>query len=231
MPTSSRRLRVAAGDVDLTSEGRLVQQHPENDGDRDKDEDVVGNAVDCSSAEGAEDRRDRARRRAVRPGEADALQHDHRGERGEERRDLPLGDEEAVEQPRRGPDSEAEGQDRDRVLVATREARRRHSGRRHDGGDRKIEASHQDHEGLADDDDAERRQLRKEVTEIVGPQECRRDRPADDEERHQEEIDSVVSREAREAASVSVPPPGRCVGMAVVMRRSCSFRRRPTRRG
>ncbi len=99
-PTMKIRRPKAERCSTMASSDRQHQQHQR----------IVGNAVELPGPEHAEQRRHVAGRRALRIGEPEALQQDHRRERGEKRRHLPLRDQKAVEQADCNRDQQSHGE-------------------------------------------------------------------------------------------------------------------------
>ena len=143
-----------------------------------------------------------AARRALGVGEADALQHDHRSQRRQERRHPPIGDEIAVDAADQG--AEQQGGDEGGGGVVER-ADGEHRRGRHDRRHGEVQAPHDDHDHLADDDKAERCGLDQNIGDVLDAEKPRRqhccDCPDQDQEAQQQQDFAGLPAPDRTAAA------------------------------
>ena len=183
-----------------------MQQEAEQGGDQQERQKVDRQAEQAAGAEHAEAVGQRARGRAAGVGETEALEHDHHRERGKERRHVALGHEPAVDQPDRDAERDPDQKDhRHHEVRGGVERRADHRDGRHQRCDREIEAAHQQHEGLADHDDAERRGLGQHVLDVLGAQEVIGDQRAEADQQGAKDEQAI----ALEEVARRMPPLGR----------------------
>ena len=96
------------------------------------------------------------------------MQDDGRRQRRQERRDVALGDQEAVHQPDEEPKPDRRREYyRDHPVVSSREAGRDDGRGRHHRSDGQVDTADQKHEGLPKHDDAEGRRLGENISDVL----------------------------------------------------------------
>src|SRR5581483_3449791 len=204
----ARRLRVAAGRVDVAAEHRPPEQEAADEGEGEPDEHGVVDPPGGAEPERREPlglHRDEV---AARDHLREAVDDDRGGERGDERVHATERDEQAVADPAAEPDEGAEHERAPQPDARVQEdlpgQDRREAG---DGADGEVEAAADEDERAADRDDADGRRLEGEVLHVrPGEEGAARDGQGD-EQPDEGDDDAVVADDGdvQEAGGIELP--------------------------
>ena len=125
----------------------------------------------------------------------------HGAERGDQRRDLAVGDQEAVDAAEHAADDQRhDDEDRPDALMLGGEIRGQIGGEAHDRADRDIEVAGDQHDRLRRGDDRQDRGVGDDGAEVLSVEELRRENREDGAENHQEGDDAADAEFQRELA-------------------------------
>ena len=189
--------------MDHAAEIGAVHAPPEDETEHHQADDRHGEDVDqrhagdVEAAEEAEGVGQVAARRAARPDEGDARQRDHHAQRGDERGNAQIADDEAVDEADQRADAQHQRDDPvGGIGVVAGQHRRADDGERHHGADTEVEATGDDDVERPAREDGERRGALQIVHVALRLHEGGVEQHDGDQQRDQQHIDRIDLQEA-----------------------------------